>query len=518
MHDCGTGFTLQRWRIFFFCDNGPCNCSWLKNGLTDGDPSAVRADTNENIAGSQCSQGYASHNKERILQASTVVEQRNLPPNLGLFFSQEEMLALRMSNDQGIEKSKVDLSSLPKNRFDMVLRLRMTWPSRETKADKYMHELYAVPGVVNPPVLHHLLALSRFLVWLLQCAALLEQKGPEFDVKLAGYYSMARDLKKSEYEYPNFLGPRGKNILAALSEGIMWDKEADLFSTRGDKPWILEGLFDQSLQQAFMACCYFVPREVEIESQYALTMEATFELAALSLETRVRFRAISHISTVWADYMHAGMHGWSHALAYDLQSRGANDEAKIEEHHRQVKRHLRCTVGGGAAGRAFKNSGHNGVQKLSGKHLESDEPEEGDTFTKTMRVKGDLRTLYQAMKKEGGVTMKLMKSGLEWQEQLSEKEAVQIFEDKKENLTDEDISRQERYLPPVISFDQIGAISPSSRSVPALISQHATTGQVRRSRPPDSDLAARPLGGLPVAKRGRKGPGRTAQNGTRLAL
>ena len=85
-----------------------------------------------------------------------------------------------------------------------------------------MHELYAVPGVVNPPVLHHLLALSRFLVWLLQCDALLEQKGPEFDVKLAGYYSMARDLKKSEFENPNFLGPRGKKILAALSEGLVW--------------------------------------------------------------------------------------------------------------------------------------------------------------------------------------------------------------------------------------------------------------------------------------------------------
>ena len=84
-----------------------------------------------------------------------------------------------------------------------------------------MHELYAVPGVVNPPVLHHLLALSHFLVWLLQCAALLEQKGPEFDVKLAGYFSMTRDPKKTEHEYPNFLGPKGKKILEALSDGMV---------------------------------------------------------------------------------------------------------------------------------------------------------------------------------------------------------------------------------------------------------------------------------------------------------
>ena len=134
---CMTVEQVVRFSDGGFCDNGPCNCSWFMNGLTDGDPSAVRADTNENIARSQCSQGYASHNKERILQASTVVERRNLLPNLGLFFSQEEMLALRMSNDQGKEKSKVDLSSLPKNRFDLVLRLRMTWPSRETKVFEF---------------------------------------------------------------------------------------------------------------------------------------------------------------------------------------------------------------------------------------------------------------------------------------------------------------------------------------------------------------------------------------------
>ena len=285
-----------------FCDNGPCNCSWLKNGLTDGDPSAVRADTNANIADSQCNQGYESHNKERILQASTVVERRNQPPNLALYFSKEEMLALRMSNEQGKEKSKLDLSSLPKNRFDMVLRLRMTWPSREMKADKYMHELYSVPGVVNPPVLHHLLALSRFLVWLLQCAALLIRKGPEFDVKLAGKFSMTKDPQKTEYEYPNFLGPKGKKILAALAEGVVRDKKTDVFFMEDDKTrWILDGLFDRSLEQAFMACCYFVLKELKIEALYALTMDATFEHAALSLETRVRFRAIFHLSTVWAD-------------------------------------------------------------------------------------------------------------------------------------------------------------------------------------------------------------------------
>ena len=40
--------------------------------------------------------------------------------------------------------------------------------------------------------------------------------------------------------------------------------------------------------------------------------------------------------------------------------------------------------------------------------------------------------------------MKAIKSGLEWQDQLSDAEpAVQIFEDRKENLTEQDILRQD---------------------------------------------------------------------------
>ena len=169
----------------------------------------------------------------------------------------------------------------------------------------------------------------------------------------------------------------------------------------------------------------------------------------------------------------------------------------------------------GAAGRAFKNSGNHEVQEFSGKHPELGS-EEDDTFTSSMRVTGPLRTLYQVMKKEGREMMEVFQNGLEWQEKISAA-AVQIFEDRKENLTEQDILRQERYLPPVISFDEICAISAPPRSVrdqpattgqvPLPCDQPATTGLIpaRRGRP-TADLDPRR-----GAKRGRKAGGGAAR-------
>ena len=499
---------------------GGCNCSWIANGLTDDDPSATRFDKNVDIQSIQCSKGYAAHNNERVLQASTVVERRNLTPTLGLYLSKDEIWALRSGNGGAAEISGRNLSLLSGKSLVLALRLRMTWPRREINPAQCIHPIFTKPGTVNPPVLHHLLALSRFLVHLLQCAALMISKVTEFELKLRHLYFLTKDDKKSEYNYPNFLGPRAKQILQALAEGIVWVKgpEQDSFSMQDGKTWILDGLFSPSLQQAFMAASFFVNRELALENIFALTEKEEYELAAVSLETRVRMRALCHVSGVWADYMHAGQHGWMETVACNFQSRSAFDEAKFEFHHREVKRSLRLTMGGGAAGRSYQNTPHNGVMEKKN----VDAPEGGDTFTSEMRLTGALRTLHQAMKREGRNLMDKIKTALEWQEQQLDNPVVEISENDKVDLSEQYRLQTELHMPPVISFDVIRAIpafqrpEPSRVPVPPVFPQPAAPPQ--SGGKPRAAARDPPTGG-PPAKRGRPAAAAASgRPGNRLAI